>query len=116
MNAVHSASSHTRSAQRFAIFVNICIAVALIALARVGALLVPPAIEMWAPNGAPDTFLTSDATESSAELNSSGGIVSAAGMHSSRGTQPFRGIHRRPAAPDLEMEMRSQRGIAHSNS
>src|SRR3954462_10923642 len=89
MNAVHSASSQTRSAQRLAIFVNICIAVALIAFARVGALLVPPAIEMCAPNGAPDV--------------------------SSRGTQPFRWIHRRPAAPNLEMEMRSQSGITDSN-
>src|SRR3954470_25061046 len=89
MNAVHSASSQTRSAHRFAIFVNICIAVALMAFARVGALLVPPAIEMCAPSGAPND--------------------------SSRGTNPFPRIHRRPAAPNLEMEMRSQPGIAHSN-
>src|SRR5712671_2083307 len=34
---------------------------------------------------------------------------------SSRGTQPFRGIDRWSAAPDLEMQMRAQRGIADAN-
>src|SRR4051812_5912236 len=89
MNAVHSASSQTRSAQRFAILVNICIAVASMAFARVGAFLVPPAIEMCAPNGALDV--------------------------SSCGTQPFRWVDRWASAPDLEMEMRSESGIADSN-
>ena len=45
-----SSSAQTRSAQRLAIFVKICMAVALMALARTGALWVPPAIEMWAPS------------------------------------------------------------------
>ena len=39
-----------RSAQRFAIFVKICIAVAPMALARGGASCVPPAIDTCAPS------------------------------------------------------------------
>jgi hypothetical protein len=42
---VHSSSSHTRSAHRFAIFVKIWIAFAPMDFARGGALPVPPAIE-----------------------------------------------------------------------
>src|SRR5687768_3778701 len=49
-NATHSSSSQTRSAHRLAIFEKICIAVAPIALARGGALGVPPALETCAPS------------------------------------------------------------------
>src|SRR5471030_2767770 len=49
-NAKHSSCSHARSAQRFAIFVKICIAVAPIARPRAGAACVPPAIDTWAPS------------------------------------------------------------------
>src|SRR5213075_2826486 len=45
----HSSSSHIRSAQRFAILVNICRALAPIARARGGALCDPPATDTCAP-------------------------------------------------------------------
>src|ERR1041385_1076279 len=48
-NALRSSGSHPRSAQRFAILVNICMAVAPIARARGGAWCVPPAIDTCAP-------------------------------------------------------------------
>src|SRR5258708_5253102 len=48
--SMDSWSSHARSAQRFAIFVKICIAVEPVARARNGACVVPPAIETCAPS------------------------------------------------------------------
>src|ERR1051326_6986175 len=48
-NALRSSGSPPRSAQRFAILVNICMAVAPIARARGGAWCVPPAIDTCAP-------------------------------------------------------------------
>src|SRR5205823_880297 len=51
--AMHSSSAQARSAQRLAIFVKICMAVAPIALARGGASRVPPAIETCAPSKPP---------------------------------------------------------------
>src|SRR5262245_8133556 len=50
VNAVHSSSSHDRSAHRLAIFVNTWPAVAAVGCARGGAVGGPPAIETCAPS------------------------------------------------------------------
>src|SRR5665213_341652 len=90
--ATHSSGSHSRSRHWFAIFVNICMAVAPIALARPGAAGTPPAVEMCAPRSRSST-VTLAPLSGSCQAN----LVSA---------QPRSWIDSRPTVPDLEMKMR----------